>query len=99
MGGTGVPAEGKQEDQYCHCSNQRQRQKSFHKTSDCSGQRLVRTIFPYRLSRTRMKLAMNGFKTLLIDMGVNLRRRDVGVPKHFLNNPKIRAVAEQMGSK
>ena len=39
---------------------------------------------------------MHGFQSLLIDMGVNLRRRNVGMPEHFLNNAQIGAVAQQM---
>ena len=46
-----------------------------------------------------MKLPMHRLEPLLIDMGVNLRRRNVGVPKHFLNDPQIGPVAEQMGGK
>ena len=44
----------------------------------------------------RMKLAVHSLKPLLIDMGINLCRRYVCVAKHFLDDSKIRAVAEQM---
>jgi hypothetical protein len=47
--------------------------------------------------RPRMELSMDGFEALLIDMGVNLGRRDIGVAKHFLDDAQIGAVAEQMG--
>ena len=43
-----------------------------------------------------MKLPMHGFKPLLIDMRIDLRGRNIGVPKHLLNNPQIGAVPEQM---
>jgi len=44
--------------------------------------------------RPRMELSMDGFEALLIDMGVNLGRRDIGVAKHFLDDAQIGAVAE-----
>ena len=47
-------------------------------------------------SRPRVKLSMNRFQLLLVDMCVNLGRGNVGMAKHFLNNPQIRAIAEQM---
>ena len=43
-----------------------------------------------------MKLAMYSLQPLLIDMGVDLRCRYVGVAEHLLDNSQIRAVAEQM---
>ena len=43
-----------------------------------------------------MKLAMHSFKPLLIDMRIDLRRRNIGVAEHLLNNPQIGAVSEQM---
>ena len=46
--------------------------------------------------RARMKLAMHSLEPLLIDMGVDLGRRNVRVAKHLLDDSKIRAVAEQM---
>ena len=46
--------------------------------------------------RARMKLAMHSLEPLLIDMGINLGRRNVGVPKHFLNDPQIRPIPEKM---
>ena len=42
---------------------------------------------------------MHGFQSLLIDMGVNLRRRNVGMPEHFLNDAQIGAIAEQVRGK
>ena len=39
---------------------------------------------------------MHSLEPLLIDMGVNLCRRYVGVAQHLLDDSKIRAVAEQM---
>ena len=46
--------------------------------------------------RARMKLAMHSLQSLLIDMGVNLCRRYVGVAQHLLDDSQIRAVAKQM---
>ena len=43
-----------------------------------------------------MKLAMHSLEPLLIDMGVDLCRRYVGVAQHLLDDSQIRAVAEQM---
>ena len=39
---------------------------------------------------------MHSFKPLLIDMRIDLRRRNIGVSEHLLNNPQIGAVSEQM---
>ena len=39
---------------------------------------------------------MHSFKPLLIDMRIDLRGRNIGVPKHLLNNPQIGPVPEQM---
>ena len=39
---------------------------------------------------------MHSFKPLLIDMRIDLRRGNIGVAQHFLNDPQIGAVAEQM---
>ena len=44
----------------------------------------------------RVKLPVHSFEPLLVDVGVNLRRRNVSVAQHFLDDPQIRAVAEQM---
>ena len=44
----------------------------------------------------RMKLAMHSLEPLLIDMGIDLGRRYVGVAQHFLDDPQIGAVPEQM---
>jgi hypothetical protein len=44
-----------------------------------------------------MKLPVDGFQALLIDVSVNLRGRNVGVAEHFLNDPEIGPIAEQMG--
>jgi len=40
---------------------------------------------------------MHSFKPLLIDMRIDLRRRNIGVAEHLLNNPQIGAVSEKMG--
>ena len=39
---------------------------------------------------------MHSLQPLLIDMGVDLCRRYVRVTQHLLDDPQIRAVAEQM---
>src|SRR5205085_2882798 len=46
-----------------------------------------------------MKSSMHGFETLLIYVRVNLCGRDVRVAQHFLNDPEVGAIAEQMGGK
>src|ERR1700732_5377777 len=51
---------------------------------------------PARTLRPRVKLSVHCLEPLLIDMGINLRRRDVRVSEHFLNNAQIGAVAQQM---
>ena len=44
-----------------------------------------------------MKLPMDSFKPLLINMRIDLRRRNIGVTQHFLDDPQIGAVPEEMG--
>lgn len=39
---------------------------------------------------------MHSFKPLLIDMRIDLRRRNIGVAEHLLNNPQIGTVSEKM---
>ena len=39
---------------------------------------------------------MHRFQALLVYVGINLRCRNVGVTEHFLNDPEISAVTEQM---
>ena len=39
---------------------------------------------------------MHSFEPLLVNMCVNLRRRNVGVPEHFLYDSQIGAVPQQM---
>ena len=43
-----------------------------------------------------MKSPMHRFQPLLIDMRIDLRRRNIGVAQHLLNDPQIGAVPEQM---
>ncbi len=43
-----------------------------------------------------MKFAVHRFQSLLIYMRVNLRRRNVSVPEHFLNDAQIGTITEQM---
>ena len=41
-----------------------------------------------------MKLAVGGFQSLLIHMGVDLRRRNVSMTEHFLDDAQVGAVAQ-----
>ena len=43
-----------------------------------------------------MKLSVHGFEPLLIDMRVNLRRRNIRMAEHFLDNAQVGAVAKEM---
>jgi hypothetical protein len=43
-----------------------------------------------------MKLAMGGFQSLLIHVGVDLRRRNVSMTQHFLNDAQVSSVAQQV---
>jgi hypothetical protein len=45
------------------------------------------------LSASRMKLPVHRLEPLLIYVCVNLRRRNISVPEHFLDDPQIGAVA------
>ena len=44
-----------------------------------------------------MKLPMYSFEPLLINVRVNLRRRNIGVAEHFLDDAQVGAVAQEMG--
>ena len=39
---------------------------------------------------------MHSFQSLLIDVRIDLRRRDIGVAEHFLDNAQICTVPEEM---
>jgi len=43
-----------------------------------------------------MKLSMDGFQPLLIDVRVNLRRGNICMSEHFLDNAQVGAISEQM---
>jgi len=43
-----------------------------------------------------VKLPMYSFKPLLIDVRVNLRRRNIGVAEHFLDDAQVSAVSKQV---
>jgi hypothetical protein len=45
---------------------------------------------------SRVKLPVHSFEPLLVHVGVNLRRRNIGVAQHFLDNPQIGTVSEQV---
>src|SRR5215204_4746518 len=51
------------------------------------------------LSAARVILTMDASKVLAIDVRIDLRRRDVRMPKHFLDRSQIGASLEQMGRK
>jgi hypothetical protein len=42
---------------------------------------------------------MHCLQSVLVDMGVNLSRGDVGVTEHFLDDPQIGSVSEEMRCK
>src|SRR5207237_46322 len=46
--------------------------------------------------RSRMKLPMHSFQSLLVDVRIDLRRRDIGVAAHFLDDAQICAVPQDM---
>ena len=50
------------------------------------------------LLRPRVELAVHRFQALLIDVGVHLRCRDVGMAEHLLDNSEISPVSQQVGS-
>ncbi len=41
-------------------------------------------------------MPMHSFQSLLIDVCIDLRRRNVGMSEHFLDDAKIGSVPEQM---
>ena len=43
-----------------------------------------------------MKLSMDGYQPLLIDVRVNLRRGNICVSENFLDNAQVGAISEQM---
>src|ERR1051326_3581413 len=56
-------------------------------------------LFSPAASRARMKLSMDCFQALLIDVRINLRRRNIRVSEHLLDDPQIGPVTEQMRGK
>ena len=46
--------------------------------------------------RAGVKLSMNRFQPLLIDVRIHLRCRDIRVPEHFLDDAEVGAISEQM---
>src|SRR5205823_13990192 len=46
-----------------------------------------------------MKFPMHRFQALLIDVGINLGRGDVGMAEHFLDDAQIGAITEQVRGK
>jgi len=42
--------------------------------------------------------AMDSFESVLIDVGVDLGRGNIGMAEHFLDDAQIGAIAEEMGS-
>ena len=46
-----------------------------------------------------MKLPVDGFQPLLVYVCVDLSGRNISVPKHFLDDAQVCAIAEQMRGK
>ena len=46
-----------------------------------------------------MKPAMDFFKAVPINVGIDLSRGDVGMAEHLLDHPQIGSLAEEMSSK
>ena len=44
-----------------------------------------------------VKLPVHGFEPLLVHVRVNLRRRNIGVTEHLLDDSQIRTVSQQVG--
>ena len=44
----------------------------------------------------RVKFPVYSFEPLFVHVGVNLCRRNIGVAQHFLDDPQIRTVSEQV---
>ena len=44
--------------------------------------------------RPRMKFPVYRFQSLLIDMRVNLCRRNIGMPEHLLNDAQVSAIPQ-----
>ena len=50
-------------------------------------------------STPRVKLSVDSFETLLIDVGVDLGCGNVGMAQHFLDDAQIGSIAEEMCGK
>jgi len=64
-----------------------------HRPDEARFTRLRQTLCPW------MKLPMNAFEAVGIDMGVNLGGGDIGMTEHFLNDSQRRAVGQQVAGK
>src|SRR5512143_217345 len=53
-------------------------------------------LHPGRSSSARMTASVLALQPRWLDLGIDLRRREAGVPKELLNAPQIRAALEQM---
>ncbi len=51
------------------------------------------------LLAARMKLLVQGFEAVAVDMGVNLGGGDIGVAQHHLHPAQVGAVSKEMGGK
>src|SRR5512139_905520 len=51
---------------------------------------------PGRSSSAGMTASVLALQPRRLDLGIDLRRREAGVPKELLNTPQIRATLEQM---
>jgi hypothetical protein len=76
-----------------------------HTLNNAPSEGKLQTIFPAQRnysavpSGTRMELAVDRLKPALIDVCINLGRRDVGMAQHFLHQPQIRPARQQMCGK
>jgi len=53
---------------------------------------------PREILGAGVELAMDSFESVLIDVGVDLGRGNIGMAEHFLDDAQIGAIAEEMGS-
>src|ERR1051325_8719905 len=97
-GGMGRPVESEPNCPGCNHGDDNEQLKSFH----CHKLRVV----PYRCesvgrrkveaSPTWMELSVRRLQALLIHVRVNLCRRNVRMPEHFLNDPQVCSVAKEV---
>jgi len=75
---------------------------AFRKTPTCQpGLTLVYVYFTFsaNFSSTRVEFFMEFFQPVLVDMGVDLGRGDVGMAQHDLHGAQVGAVGQEVGGK